>query len=136
MAESLPQELVDAIIDEVHDFNDLKACSLISHAFSSRTRAILFREVRLSGRSQLGAFQRFFELCIISPHIPSFVQTLCIHGYHRGPTLLRPTPDTVNAILQFMQSQNHQILRRHHQRFVRWIPGTALIPPFPGDTSL
>ncbi|PBK95389.1 hypothetical protein ARMGADRAFT_1011246 [Armillaria gallica] len=111
MAESLPQELVDAIIDEVRSFGDLKACSLTCHAFSSRTRTILFREVKLSGRSQLNAFQRFHELCVESPHIPSLVQTLSIYGYHRGPTLLRPASDTVNSILQFMQ--NLKVIKFH-----------------------
>ncbi len=111
MADSLPQELVDAIIDEVRSFGDLKACSLTCHAFSSRTRAILFREVKLSGRSQLNAFQRFHELCVESSHIPSLVQTLSIHGYHRGPTLLRPASDTVNSILQFMQ--NLKVIKFH-----------------------
>ncbi|KAK0505229.1 hypothetical protein EDD18DRAFT_1128193 [Armillaria luteobubalina] len=106
MAESLPQELVDAVIDDVRSFSDLKACSLTCHTFSARTRAILFREVKLSGRSQLDAFQRFHELCVESPHIPSLVQTLCIHDYRRGSALpgLRPTFDTVNSILHFMQN--------------------------------
>ncbi|KAK0213257.1 hypothetical protein DFS33DRAFT_109886 [Desarmillaria ectypa] len=47
---------------------------------------------------------RFHKLCVASPYIPSLVETLCIHGYHRGPTLLRPTSGIVNSILQFMQN--------------------------------
>ncbi|KAK0431499.1 hypothetical protein EV421DRAFT_1911833 [Armillaria borealis] len=104
MAESLPQELMDAIIDEVHSTSDLKACLLACHTFSSPTRAILFRQIKLT-ESQLDAdaVQRFHELCVVSPHIPLLVQTLYINGYRCGPTFLAVF-DIISCVLQYMQS--------------------------------
>lgn len=104
MAEIFPQELVNAIIDEVHDFHDLKSCSLTCRNFSSRSRALLFQELNLDGRpAYRDAFQRSHDFCVASPHIPSLVQTFCIHRYHRSPSP-HPGPDTVNSILRFMRN--------------------------------
>ncbi|PBK95354.1 hypothetical protein ARMGADRAFT_1062002 [Armillaria gallica] len=104
MTEFFPQELVDAILDEVRDFNDLKACSLTCRNFSSHSRALLFQELKLDGRpAYRDAFERFHEFCVASPHIPSLVQTFCIHGYNRSHSPHRGT-DTVNSILRFMQN--------------------------------
>ncbi|KAK0462560.1 uncharacterized protein EV420DRAFT_1525610 [Desarmillaria tabescens] len=102
MTEFFPQELIDAIIDEVHDFDDLKACSLTCRNFSSRSRTLLFQQLNLNGKSHLDAFQRFHDLCVVSSHIPSLVRTLCIHEYHRGA--LRPRSDIVNSLLRLMQN--------------------------------
>ncbi|KAK0435588.1 uncharacterized protein EV420DRAFT_1592889 [Desarmillaria tabescens] len=46
---SLPQELVDRIIDEARDdIPTLRSCSLVSHAFLPRTRVHLFETIDLS----------------------------------------------------------------------------------------
>ncbi|KAK0462590.1 uncharacterized protein EV420DRAFT_1197395 [Desarmillaria tabescens] len=112
MAESLPQELIDAIIDEVHSPSDLRACSLTSRAFSSRTRAILFRHIKLKG-SQLNSdgVQKLHELCMAFPHIPPLVQTLCVNG-HRGSSTFLAVFDIISCILQFMQ--NLKVLKFDH----------------------
>ncbi|SJK96998.1 uncharacterized protein ARMOST_00247 [Armillaria ostoyae] len=103
MTEFFPQELVDAIIDEVHDFNDLKACSLTCRNFSTHSSARLCHQLNLYGKPHLDAFRRFHELCVVSPRIPSLVRTLCIHEYHRGSALRdRPKSDFVNSILRLM----------------------------------
>ncbi|KAK0194953.1 hypothetical protein F5146DRAFT_266233 [Armillaria mellea] len=102
MTEFFPQELVNAIIDEVYDFNDLKACSLTCRNFFSHSRALLFQELNLEGRpAYRDAFERFLDFCVVSPHIPSLVQTFCIHGYHRTHSP-HPGTDTVNSILRLM----------------------------------
>ncbi|KAK0454232.1 uncharacterized protein EV420DRAFT_1765798 [Desarmillaria tabescens] len=51
---SLPQELIDAIIDEIHNDSDariawrtLKSCGLVSRIFVRRTREHLFREITI-----------------------------------------------------------------------------------------
>ncbi len=123
MAESLPQELVEAITDEFHSPSDLKACSLTSHAFSSATRAILFRQIKLT-ESQLDAdaVQRFHELCVVSPHIPPLVQTLYINGYRCGPTFLAVF-DVISCVLQYMQ--NLKVVEFHHVTIGNWIAGTV-----------
>ncbi|KAJ7714463.1 hypothetical protein B0H14DRAFT_659017, partial [Mycena olivaceomarginata] len=44
MTTQLPQELVEAILDHVaDDFHSLKACSLVCHAWLSRSRWHLFK---------------------------------------------------------------------------------------------
>ncbi|KAK0462577.1 uncharacterized protein EV420DRAFT_1525706 [Desarmillaria tabescens] len=105
MTEFFPQELVDAIIDEVHDFADLKACSLTCRNFSSRSHSLLFQKLNLNGKFHLDAFQRFHDLCIESSHIPPLVRILCIHEYYRGSALSdRPKSDIVNSLLRLMQN--------------------------------
>ncbi|PBK73452.1 hypothetical protein ARMSODRAFT_634404 [Armillaria solidipes] len=124
MAESLPQELVDAIIDEVHSLSDLKACSLTCHAFSSPTRAILFRQIKLT-ESQLDAdaVQKFHELCVVSPHIPPLVQTLHINGYRRSGLTFLAVFDIISCVLQYMQ--NIKVIELYRVTIGNWIAGTV-----------
>ncbi len=122
MAESLPQELVDAIIDEVHSPSDLKACSLTCHAFSSPTRAILFRQIKLT-ESQLDAdgVQRFHELCAVSPHIPPLVQTLHINGFRHSSRTFLAVFDIISCVLQYMQ--NLKVIKFYRVTIGNWITG-------------
>jgi hypothetical protein len=54
----LPQELFDAIIDEIHDKETLKACALVGSSFLPPSQRKLFRKVRLGGSSGLGRRSR------------------------------------------------------------------------------
>ncbi|KAK0213282.1 hypothetical protein DFS33DRAFT_1483007 [Desarmillaria ectypa] len=79
-----PQELIDAIVDEVHYPRDLKSCSLVSRAFSSRTRILLFRLVNLRAMKHCGTsvFTKFHELCVSSTHFSGSVKILAISECH------------------------------------------------------
>ncbi|KAJ7800350.1 hypothetical protein B0H14DRAFT_3490747 [Mycena olivaceomarginata] len=69
----LPQELFDAIIDEIHDKETLKACALVGSSFLPPSQRKLFRKVRLGRRS------RDREAALAeSPHLASYVRHLTI----------------------------------------------------------
>ncbi|KAK0184750.1 hypothetical protein F5146DRAFT_220445 [Armillaria mellea] len=78
---SLPPELIDAIIDELH--NDqaghsqsvLKSCSLAYKLFIPRTRQHLLRDITISSNRQC---KDFLALCHSSRHISSSPTTLTI----------------------------------------------------------
>lgn len=76
----IPQELIDAIVDEVHHPGDLKSCSLVNRAFSSRTRVGLFRHVNLRHRirPRNSVFTEFYELCVSSLRLSASVKILAV----------------------------------------------------------
>ncbi|KAK0194972.1 hypothetical protein F5146DRAFT_1132398 [Armillaria mellea] len=122
---SLPWELVDAIIDDIHSTRDLKAFSLTCHTFYLPTRRILFRQFKLT-QSQLQSDMvlRFHELCVVSPHIPPLVQTLDIGKLSSGSTFLAAF-DIISWVLQFMV--NVEVIKLYHVTIDNWIPSTVLL---------
>ncbi|KAJ7359668.1 hypothetical protein DFH08DRAFT_414777 [Mycena albidolilacea] len=72
-----PQELFDAIIDEIHDKETLKACALVGSSFLPPSQRKLFRKVRLPGG--LGRRSRDTSAALAeSPHLVSYVRDLTI----------------------------------------------------------
>ncbi|KAK0460438.1 uncharacterized protein EV420DRAFT_1532185 [Desarmillaria tabescens] len=66
MSDSLPQEIVDAIIDELKDYqHDLKSCSLTCRSFVPQTRVHLFTTIELSSNKRC---QQFVSMRSSSPH--------------------------------------------------------------------
>ncbi|KAK0200558.1 hypothetical protein DFS33DRAFT_166470 [Desarmillaria ectypa] len=77
---SIPQELVDMIIDEVGDNKEsLQACALASRAFYPRASAHLFERIRL--RAFEKRFDAFRDLCHQNPRLAQLVKSL--HIIHR-----------------------------------------------------
>ncbi|KAJ7868606.1 hypothetical protein B0H14DRAFT_312050 [Mycena olivaceomarginata] len=73
----LPQELVDTILDILHDDGpSLKSCSLAARIFVISARKHLFKKLEILSSSD--ASQRFYELLCSSPHIAPLVEDLCI----------------------------------------------------------
>ncbi|KAJ6483786.1 hypothetical protein C8R47DRAFT_1321628 [Mycena vitilis] len=90
----LPQELIDAIIDEfdasIADAKDpsvfrdrmaLKACSLVSHAFVPASQMKLFSKINLYGEGRCSRppdtrIRAFSKLLSSKPHIRPYVKTL------------------------------------------------------------
>ncbi|KAJ7359682.1 hypothetical protein DFH08DRAFT_415014 [Mycena albidolilacea] len=72
----LPQELLDAIIDQVRDKETLKACALVATSFLPASQRILFRKVRL------GEFRRPRAALAEFPHLVSYIRdlTICTRG--------------------------------------------------------
>ncbi|KAK0475572.1 hypothetical protein IW261DRAFT_1567972 [Armillaria novae-zelandiae] len=94
----IPQELIDTIVDEVHHSSDLKSCSLVNRAFSSRTRVRLFRHVNLGYRrySWNTVFTKFHELCVSSLRLSASVKILTITQCHIT------TPPSTSGILDLI----------------------------------
>ncbi|SJK96979.1 uncharacterized protein ARMOST_00228 [Armillaria ostoyae] len=94
----IPQELIDAIVDEVHHPNDLKSCSLVNRAFSSRTRIRLFRYVNLRHRMhpRNTVFTKFHDLCVSSLRLSASVKILAITDCHIT------TPPSTSGILDLI----------------------------------
>ncbi|KAJ7863807.1 hypothetical protein B0H14DRAFT_3862754 [Mycena olivaceomarginata] len=73
----LPQELVDTILDILHDDGpSLKSCSLAARTFVISARKHIFKKIEILSSSD--ASQRFYELLCSSPHIAPLVKDLCI----------------------------------------------------------
>ncbi|KAJ7863822.1 hypothetical protein B0H14DRAFT_3606827 [Mycena olivaceomarginata] len=73
----LPQELVDTILDILHDDGpSLKSCSLAARIFFISARKHIFRKIEIFSSSDVS--QRFYELLCSSPHIAPLVEDLCI----------------------------------------------------------
>ncbi|PBK85396.1 hypothetical protein ARMGADRAFT_563837 [Armillaria gallica] len=78
MSESLPQEIVDAIIDELKDYkHDLKSCSLTCRSFVPQTRVHLFTSIELSSNKRC---QKFMVMRSSSPYdLSSYIRSLTIN---------------------------------------------------------
>ncbi|KAJ7677660.1 hypothetical protein B0H17DRAFT_1334233 [Mycena rosella] len=71
----IPQELIDAIIDQVPD-SSLAACSLTATAFVPSSQRRLFRWMSLS---TLSRYERTAALLASSPHLGQYVRSLALH---------------------------------------------------------
>ncbi|KAJ7302204.1 hypothetical protein DFH08DRAFT_905750 [Mycena albidolilacea] len=83
VCDSLPQELLDTILDNLHDdYPSLKSCALAARTFVASARIHAFRRVEIlppkDPLSSPNPCQRFHELLTSSPHIASLVQELTI----------------------------------------------------------
>ncbi|KAK0211661.1 hypothetical protein IW262DRAFT_1413628 [Armillaria fumosa] len=71
---TVPQEIIDSIIDLVEDANTLQACSLASRAFYPCTRVHLFRQILLYPPRDF--FRRAYPLSVL--HLASCVKTVIV----------------------------------------------------------
>ncbi|KAK0463307.1 hypothetical protein IW261DRAFT_158827 [Armillaria novae-zelandiae] len=79
MSDSLPPEIIDAIIDELKDYTyDLKSCSLTCRSFVSQTRVHLFTSIELSSSRRC---QQFMIMRSSSPydHLSAHIWSLTIN---------------------------------------------------------
>ncbi|KAJ6455470.1 hypothetical protein C8R45DRAFT_1111495 [Mycena sanguinolenta] len=77
----LPQELVDIIVDNIHDdIPSLGSCSLAARTFVNSARAHLFKKIQINppGDPPLSSCEKFYQLLSSSPHIAPLVEDLCI----------------------------------------------------------
>ncbi|KAK0437276.1 uncharacterized protein EV420DRAFT_1588849 [Desarmillaria tabescens] len=111
---SLPQELVDRIIDEARDdIPTLRSCSLVSHAFLPRTRVHLFETIDLS---TIDECQKFHALCITSPHVITYVKNLdlcTLYGGRRERILEDPSFPAVMGLIPVCQLERLKINKYH-----------------------
>ncbi len=111
---SLPQELVDRIIDEASDdIPTLQSCSLVSHTFLPRTRVHLFETI---GLSTVLECQKFHSICIASPHLTAYVKNLGIctrYGGHNHPVLEDPSFSVVMSLLPIGQLEGLKMVKYH-----------------------
>ncbi|PBK60399.1 hypothetical protein ARMSODRAFT_1026589 [Armillaria solidipes] len=111
---SLPQELVDRIIDEASDDTPtLQSCSLVSHTFLPRTRVHLFETI---GLSTILECQKFHSLCVASPHLTAYVKNLgiCTHySGHNHPVLEDPSFSALMSLLPVGQLEGLKMMKYH-----------------------
>ncbi|KAJ7134025.1 hypothetical protein C8R43DRAFT_1022216 [Mycena crocata] len=74
----IPQELVEVIVDEVHDESSLKACALVSSCFLSASQRNLFRSLTLD----TGRTPEWCNRLAESPHIALHISALAIQLDH------------------------------------------------------
>lgn len=109
-SKQVPQELIDRIINELHDNrNSLESCKSVCRAFRSPVEAILFRRVAFSSyRSR--DLSRLFES---SPHVLTYIREVTFHE------TVYSSADAVGALVML------SILRI---RCMTWFPDTYRIP--------
>ena len=73
---SLPQELIDVIINQVDDHKTLKACSLVASSFVCPSQKLLFLTVDLDNAPRKKAYARFLRLLILNPLLGTYVRSL------------------------------------------------------------
>ena len=89
----LPQELIDHIIDYIHDRKSLKACSLVSSQWSLRTRKHLFAQIEFTSMRDL---QRWCARIRPGPSgLSPFVEDLTLSEYHSTTT--SPSPSWLHS---------------------------------------
>ncbi|KAJ6557843.1 hypothetical protein B0H19DRAFT_1148733 [Mycena capillaripes] len=93
--QEIPQELIDAIIEEIHLSNDrhpfilyrdesallletLRACALVSRAFVRPAQMRLFSAVGFDETENTASYAQFSQLLLHRPHICSYVRYLYI----------------------------------------------------------
>ncbi|KAJ7658245.1 hypothetical protein DFH06DRAFT_448248 [Mycena polygramma] len=79
---ALSQELVDAIIEELSDFDSLKQCSLVGPAFRYPSQRILLRFLTLRAPSAIAPQRTPFSTVLgfleESPHVTGFITNLTV----------------------------------------------------------
>jgi len=77
----IPLELVDFIIDYLHDDKPaLATCSLVSREWRPSTRYHLFQSIRISGDAIFGGYDTFLRFLDETPSIRSYIRSLCLSG--------------------------------------------------------
>ncbi|KAK0221041.1 hypothetical protein EDD85DRAFT_960568 [Armillaria nabsnona] len=82
--EGLPQELIDAIVDELEGQDTvLKNASLVNRSFHSSCQKLIFSRIELKFRlPRLNPYIQFHRLILDSPRIAAFVKRLEIHDFY------------------------------------------------------
>ncbi|KAJ7468238.1 hypothetical protein B0H11DRAFT_2045989 [Mycena galericulata] len=75
----IPQELIDCIIDELHDIESLKSCTLTARSFRDPSQRKLLRSLTLQYSPNYSAV---YSLLKKSPHIAKYVKRLTIRMHH------------------------------------------------------
>lgn len=80
MSASLPQELVDKVIDNLpNDVESLRACSCVSSSFRRRSQQRIFARVTISPPKtdeNVTPCQKFHKLLVSSPHLTPLIKSL------------------------------------------------------------
>ncbi|KAF7367904.1 hypothetical protein MSAN_00855200 [Mycena sanguinolenta] len=102
MAQTIPQELWDDIVDVLHDSpDDLKSCSLVCRAFVARAQSHVFGTISIGRAPRYEYFDRPLQakwlarlirlvdlMKCSSPHLISYVHTLDIESCDAGEILI------------------------------------------------
>ncbi|KAJ7610357.1 hypothetical protein FB45DRAFT_1037930 [Roridomyces roridus] len=102
---SIPQELIDGIVNEVTDFSSLKSCSLAASNFRDTSQRILYRRIKLKGKhpDRFDVFGRgnYAQICTLLQHssrLASFITRLEINLPH-GRSDVRKGRESIKNVL-------------------------------------
>ncbi|THH30162.1 hypothetical protein EUX98_g4017 [Antrodiella citrinella] len=86
----IPLELVDIIIDHLHDDKPaLATCSLVSREWRPSTRYHLFQSIRICGDALFGGYDTFLRFLDAAPSIRPFIRSLCLSGENKHANVER-----------------------------------------------
>ncbi|KAJ7060943.1 hypothetical protein C8F01DRAFT_1141362 [Mycena amicta] len=78
----LPQEILEVILDHVHDRDTLRSCALVASCFLTRSQQRLFRSMRISRdrphRPPKQQRQTISSILIAAPHLGLYVRDLTV----------------------------------------------------------
>ncbi|KAF7360119.1 hypothetical protein MVEN_00740300 [Mycena venus] len=126
----LPQELVDAIVDEIHPFTDsapsLKSCALVARSFRGQSQKNLFSVVKLKENSPASAI-RFNNLLSRSMHLAVYVSDLSLECHSKN----------WESVAHILSAVSNLTRLRLTPGEMDWFQtGVRRAAPFPADFSL
>ncbi|KAJ7670919.1 hypothetical protein DFH06DRAFT_143388 [Mycena polygramma] len=108
----LPQELIDAIVEEVDDENDLPACSLAARAFVDPSQRRLFRSLSLRWDLGWDSLDRALAFLHQFPHLVPHVRDVSL-----DIPMDSKNQETLEAILRMLGNIEHLVIEG---RGARW----------------
>ncbi|KAJ7726716.1 hypothetical protein DFH07DRAFT_236345 [Mycena maculata] len=94
----IPQELVDKIIDEIHESpSSLQSCALVAHSFLSQSQMHLFARMELKENSPSSP-RRFSDLISASPHLALHVRSLDLECHSENWESVSPILSAVSRL--------------------------------------
>ncbi|KAJ7653093.1 hypothetical protein DFH06DRAFT_1330496 [Mycena polygramma] len=95
----LPQEIIDAIVDNIEDLASFKACSLVCWAFVPASRIHIFRDISLDMVNDMP--HKLHAMLLRSPQIALYVRDLTIYRSH-DPKLWMLPGSPLPAVLSML----------------------------------
>ncbi|KAJ7148705.1 hypothetical protein C8R43DRAFT_1236755 [Mycena crocata] len=105
---TLPQELIDSILDLIRDKRTLKSCSRVARSFRQTSQKHIFADIKLSPapprywRKNALTLQEFSQILTSSPHLALAVRTIVLvegSGFGEPPWMQRGNFPAILAML-------------------------------------
>ncbi|KAJ7457233.1 hypothetical protein B0H11DRAFT_1925170 [Mycena galericulata] len=100
----VPQEIIDAIVDNVEDMSSLKACSLVCWAFVPASRTRIFRTICIDMLSNHA--HNLHAVLLRNPDLALYVRDVTIYRSHHTPLWMpsgSPLPAVLNMLTQIQR---------------------------------
>ncbi|KAJ7479058.1 hypothetical protein FB451DRAFT_1240506 [Mycena latifolia] len=114
----VPQELIDAIVNEVEDAKALKACSLTASAFREPSQRMLIHSLTLSRHASRPSANAWCARLTESPRIARYITTVTI--YLSFEDTKPPAVHTLQTIFARLMNVRRCVFSSGHDYFCPW----------------